>query len=145
LSTEPLTRALPEGRYGAEHQSGPKPRWRRRAYLAIALVVSFGIAWIAYVNLGAAPIDAERIAFTETGPDTVQVTIDVTRDQPDRFGDCIVTARDISGAESGRKEILVPPGAESMKMSTVIRSIGKPVTADVFGCSYDVPRYLSSP
>jgi hypothetical protein len=28
-------------------------------------------------------------------------------------------------------------------MTTVITSSGEPVTADVFGCSYQVPAYLS--
>jgi hypothetical protein len=145
LSTEQVARALPAGRYGTEHESGPKPRWRKRAYLAIALVVSFAIAYVAYLNLGATSIDAQRLGFTQTGPTSMQIMIDVTRDQPDRPGDCIVTVQDISGAESGRKEILIPPGGESMKVSTVIQSSGQPVTADVFGCSYDVPGYLSSP
>jgi hypothetical protein len=51
---------------------------------------------------------------------------------------------DVTGAESGRKEILVPAGGGIRRLSTVIRSIGRPVTADVFGCSYDVPPYLST-
>ena len=31
-----------------------------------------------------------------------------------------------------------------MTVTTVITSSGEPVTADVFGCSYQVPAYLST-
>jgi hypothetical protein len=111
----------------------------------IALAVSGSVAYVAYRNLGAAPIDAQRVAFAAKPGNSMEITIDVTRDDPARPGMCIVRARDLSGAESGRKEIFVPTGGASTRVSTVIRSIGQPVTADVFGCSYNVPRYLSSP
>jgi len=53
--------------------------------------------------------------------------------------------RDKTGNESGRKELLIPAGAKYSRMSTTIKSIGQPVTADVYGCSYDIPPYLSTP
>ncbi|WP_290061443.1 DUF4307 domain-containing protein [Amycolatopsis solani] len=135
---------LPEGRYGSR---GAKPsrRWRRWLFLAIALLVSGVITWVAYVNLGAAPIDAERVAFSAKPGNAMEITINVTRDDNSKPGVCIVRARDKTGAESGRKELLVPAGAKYSRMSTTIKSIGVPVTADVFGCSYDIPRYLSTP
>jgi hypothetical protein len=144
LSIEQAAQTRPQGRYGTTQ--GAKPaRWRRWVFLLIALVVSGAVAYVAYRNLGAAPIDAQRVGFVAEPGNAMQITIAVTRDEPAHPGVCIVQAFDLSGAESGRKEVLVPPGSESMSVSTVIQSIGKPVTADVFGCSYDVPRYLSSP
>jgi hypothetical protein len=135
---------LPEGRYGTRHARSPR-RWRRWLFLAIALVVSGVIAYVAYVNLGSAPIDAERIAFAGKPGNAMEITINVTRDDISRPGVCIVRVRDKTGAESGRKELLIPAGPKYDRMSTTIRSIGEPVTADVFGCSYDIPRYLSTP
>ncbi|MEU4253259.1 DUF4307 domain-containing protein [Amycolatopsis sp. NPDC026612] len=136
--------ALPDGRYGTGRATTSK-RWRRWLFLAIALLVSGLIAWVAYVNLGAAPIDAERIAFSAKPGNAMEITINVTRDDDSRPGVCVVRARDKTGAESGRKELLIPAGAKYNRMSTTIKSIGEPVTADVFGCSYDIPRYLSTP
>jgi hypothetical protein len=135
---------LPEGRYGTARTKTPR-RWRRGLFLAIALLVSGAIAWIAYVNLGSTPIDAERVAFSEKPGNAMEITINVTRDDNTRPGVCIVRVRDKTGNESGRKELLIPAGAKYSRMSTTIKSIGQPVTADVYGCSYDIPPYLSTP
>lgn len=135
---------LPEGRYGTQRVKAPR-RWRRWLFLAIALLVSGVIAWVAYVNLGATPIDAERVAFGKQPGNAMQITLNVTRDDNNRAGVCIVRVRDKTGAESGRKELLIPAGAKYSRMTTTIRSIGEPVTADVYGCSYDIPDYLSTP
>ena len=142
--TEGSAPTLPEGRYGAGRQKTSR-RWRRWLFLAIALLVSGTIAYVAYLNLGSAPIDAERIAFANKPGNAMEITINVTRDDDSRPGVCIVRVRDKTGAESGRKELLIPAGAKYSRMSTVIKSIGEPVTADVFGCSYAIPRYLSTP
>lgn len=137
------TRALPEGRYGPARgrKSARRLRW---LFGIVALVVSAAVAWIAYVNLGPAPIDADRVAFEEQPGNAMSVTINANRDDPDKAGVCIVRVRDISGAESGRKEVLIPAGENHSRQTTVVRSVDRPVSADVFGCSYDVPSYLSS-
>ena len=135
---------LPEGRYGTGRAKTSR-RWRRWLFLAIALLVSGLIAWVAYVNLGSAPIDAERIAFSAKPGNAMEITLNVTRDDNNRPGVCVVRVRDKTGAESGRKELLIPASARYRRMTTTIKSIGEPVTADVFGCSYDIPRYLSTP
>jgi Domain of unknown function (DUF4307) len=136
--------ALPEGRYGTGRVQTSR-RWRRWLFLAIALLVSGLIAWVAYVNLGSAPIDAERVAFSAKPGNAMEITLNVTRDDDSRPGVCVVRARDKTGAESGRKELLIPAGAKHNRITTTIKSIGEPVTADVFGCSYAIPRYLSTP
>ncbi|WP_253857335.1 DUF4307 domain-containing protein [Prauserella alba] len=131
-------------RYGARRKTKPRRRlWQVWTFTAIALVASSIAAYVGYQNLAGAPIDAQRVTYDERPGNAVEITIDVSRDDPDRQGVCIVRARNRSGQESGRKEILVASGIE--RVSTVIQSIGRPVTADVYGCSYDIPRYLSSP
>ncbi len=137
-------RALPEGRYGARRSARPR-RPLGWVFVAIALAAAIGIAYIAYRNLGPAPISAQRIAFTEQPKNSMEITISVARNDPGRPAVCIVRVRDISGAETGRKEVYVPPATGELRLRTVIRSGTRPATADVFGCSYDVPAYLSRP
>ncbi|WP_344866687.1 DUF4307 domain-containing protein [Amycolatopsis ultiminotia] len=132
-------------RYGTARRVRTPRRWRRWLFAAIAVVVSCAIAWIAYVNLGQSSISAERVAFEPRPGNAMQITINVTRDDVDRPGVCVVRVRDRAGAESGRKEVLVPAGAGHSRVSTVVKSIGLPVTADVYGCSYSIPRYMSTP
>lgn len=134
-------RALPEGRYGRARRWTPR-RWVIWVCTAAAIVVGGAVAWIAYVNLGPAPISADQVSYAVQG-NAIQLTINVIRDDPSKPGVCIVRARDSSGAESGRKEVFVPPGDNHSLQTTVIQSTDRPVSADVFGCSYSVPPYLS--
>lgn len=136
------TRALPEGRYGPARPRGSRLRWRW-VFTALGLVAGGVVAWVAYVDLGPAPISADRVSFTELPANAMSITINVSRDDPSRAGVCIVRVRDVSGAESGRKEVFVPPGEAHGLQTTTVRSTSRPVTAEVFGCSYDVPTYLS--
>ncbi|WP_370944584.1 DUF4307 domain-containing protein [Amycolatopsis sp. cg5] len=143
MGAETAVPARPEGRYGPTPGASRRP-WTRWLFGIIALVVSLGAAFVAYLNFGTAPIDAQRIGFSIKPDNAIEIVMDVTRDDPGRPAVCIVRARDLSGAESGRREILISPGGGTMRLSTIIRSVGEPVTADIFGCSYDVPRYLST-
>ncbi|MFC4853139.1 DUF4307 domain-containing protein [Actinophytocola glycyrrhizae] len=131
-----------------EDRYGTKPRrTSRRTYWvigAVALIVSGVLAWIGYQNFGTAAIETQTMSFANLPDDRMKLTFDVTRDTPERPAVCIVRVRVLDGSEGGRKEVYVPPGAGTMTMSTVITSSGEPVTADVFGCSYQVPAYLST-
>lgn len=131
-----------------EDRYGTRPRrTSRRAYWALgALALLFGgvIAWVGYVNLGTAPIETQSVSFDNLPDDSMRLTFEITRDEPERAAVCIVRVRVLDGGEGGRKEVLVKPGAESMRVTTIIRSTAEPVTADVFGCSYQVPPYLST-
>lgn len=133
---------LHEQRYGAR----PKKTSRRTLWLMGALAVLFGgvVAWVGYVNLGTAPIETQQVNFQNLPDDAMRFTFEITRDTPDRPAVCIVRVRVLDGGEGGRKEVLVPPGAKSTRITTEIESTREPVTADVFGCSYQVPGYLST-
>jgi Domain of unknown function (DUF4307) len=136
-------RELPEGRYGS---SRPRPAGRVRKWVlgGVGLLLGIGIAYLGYVNLGSTPIDAQRTGYSPVDATSIKITFDVTRDQPEKPAVCVVRARVIDGSEGGRKEVYVPPGRASATVSTIIKSAGEPVTADVFGCSYQVPVYLST-
>ncbi|GAB3454913.1 DUF4307 domain-containing protein [Actinophytocola sediminis] len=131
-----------EDRYGTR----PRRRSRRSYWLLGASAILFGavIAWIGYTNLGTAPIETQATSFDNLPDNTMRLTFEITRDTPDRPAVCIVRTRVLDGSEGGRKEVLVGPGAASTRVTTVIRSTAEPVTADVFGCSYQVPSYLST-
>lgn len=133
--------ALPAGRYGARQPRTPR-RWRFWLFTALALAVACGVAYLGYVNLGTAPVEAERTTFDELSGNTMRMTFQVTRDDPAKPAVCVVRVRQLQGAESGRREVYVPPAGNGHPVSTVIHSTERPVTAEVFGCSYDVPRYL---
>lgn len=132
---------LLEDRYGSKRK-----RASRRTYWlvgAIALLVGGLLTWIAYVNLGSSPIDTQTTNYANLPNDQMKMTFDVTRDTPDRPAVCIVRTRVLDGSEGGRKEVYIPPAGGTITMTTVITSSGEPVTAEVFGCSYQVPAYLS--
>lgn len=136
-------RALPKGRYG---NRGRAPA--RRTYWivgGVAIVVGGLVAYLAYTNLGAAPIETERTGYESLPGNAMRLNFTVSRDQPERAAVCIVRVRGRDGSEGGRKEVLVPPGGTATPMMTIVRSTSEPVAADVFGCSYQVPSYLSTP
>ncbi|CRK61581.1 PROBABLE CONSERVED MEMBRANE PROTEIN [Alloactinosynnema sp. L-07] len=135
-------RALPEGRYGKP----PARRSRRATTLMIAAGLAVGgvVAYLAYQNLGTAPIEAERTSFSNLPGNQMQLVFDVTRETPDRAAVCIVRTRSLDGGEGGRKEVYIAPGPDRVRVTTVIVSSTEPVTADIFGCSYQVPEYLST-
>jgi len=136
------TTAKLDDRYGTR----PRRTSRRTYWLLGALALVFGgvIAWVGYVNLGTSPIETQATSFDNLPDDAMRLTFEVTRDEPERAVVCIVRVRVLDGGEGGRKEVLVPPGQESTRVTTDIRSTAEPVTADVFGCSYQVPAYLST-
>lgn len=136
-------RELPEGRYGPAR---PKSGGRIRRWVLAGVGILFGgtIAYLGYVNLGSPPIDAERTGYDPLDATSIRITFDVTRDSPEKPAECVVRAVTLDGSEGGRREVFIPPGGSSMRISAVIRSAGEPVTADVFGCTYQVPPYLST-
>lgn len=130
---------LPEGRYGSARR---RPRWAGAALLVVGFAVGIAVAVVAYRNLGSAPIDGQRLAFTLLDDSSVEIRFEVSRDDPARAGVCLVRARSLDGEETGRREVYVPPGADRVVLTTVVRTSRPPVTGDVYGCSLRVPPYL---
>lgn len=106
------------------------------------LAVAAAAAVLGYRNLGSPPIEGRQTAFRVVDEGRVEVTFQVVRRQPERAAVCIVRARSRDGDETGRKEVYVPAGARSVIATTVVHTSRRPVTGEVFGCSYDVPTYL---
>ncbi|ASO18421.1 hypothetical protein FHR81_002827 [Actinoalloteichus hoggarensis] len=137
-STTPRQR--PVGRYGA-----PARRPSRRV-LIVSLGVAVGIGLVAsivaYRNFGAQPIRGEHTAFEITSDDSIELSFQVHRDDPERPAVCVVESRAENGDEVGRREVYVPPAEGSANHTTTLRTSQRPVIGEVFGCSYEVPEYL---
>jgi hypothetical protein len=137
------SRDLDTDRYG--HKPAKLPRMWRNVLLVVAALTVGGVAsWLAYENFGTAPIDTESVGFVSLPNNAIQLNFTVTRKSPDKPAVCIVRAQDVTGNESGRREVLIPPGGPETSISAIIQNAREPVAADVFGCSYQVPAYLSS-
>ncbi len=132
---------LPEGRYGP--RVGSRRRWAVPVGLLLAVLAGLAIAVIGYRNLGTTPIRTETLGFTLLTGNAVQLRLTVIRDDPSRPAVCIVRARSRDGEETGRKELYVPPAAGPIALTTVVRTSRPPVTAEVYGCSFQVPDYLN--
>ena len=139
-------RTLPEGRYGPRRDGHRLPGWvaKRAQLMLLVLVVAAGlvVTVVGYRNLGTAPIEGAGTAFAVLDDHSVRVTFEVVRDEPGRPAVCIVRARSVDGDETGRKEVFIAPGPRSVIAETVLRTSRRPVTGEVFGCSYEVPSYL---
>lgn len=131
---------LPEGRYG--RRAGGSRRWAVPVGLLLTVLAGVAVAVIGYRNLAATPIKGEAVAFTLLPGNAVQLRLSVLRDDPGHPAVCIVRARSLDGEETGRKEVYVPPAAGPIVLSTVVHTSRPPVTADVYGCSLQVPAYL---
>jgi hypothetical protein len=108
----------------------------------LTVLAGLAVAVIGYRNLGTAPIRSEVLGFTLVQGNAVQLRLTVIRDDPSHPAVCIVRARSRDGAETGRKELYVPPAAGPIVLSTVVHTSRPPVIAEVYGCSLQVPAYL---
>ena len=133
----------PASRYGRE----PMPAASRRK-VAIGLGVAaallgVGTAALLYQRFEGVAVEGKSVAFEVLDPQTVQVTITVTRKDPSVPAVCIVRARAYDGAETGRREILVEPSDErTVQLTTTVKSFRLPAVGDIYGCGTDVPGYL---
>jgi hypothetical protein len=128
-------------RYGKKPRH-KRPRWVYWSLLGAFVLAGLVIAYVGYQNLGATPIDAEVASYQVVDDHTVSVTFTVTKDHPERAADCILDTPAASGAEVGRREVFVPPGENGI-LRTTVQTTQRATTAEFFGCSYQVPGYLT--
>ena len=65
-------------------------------------------------------------------------------DHSDQAADCIVDAPAEDGTEMGRVEVYVPPSESTATVNATLRTVKRAMTVEVYGCSYDVPGYLTA-
>ncbi len=136
---------LPEARYGRSRLSRGS---RRRVAIGLpVLIVAAGVvvALVGYHRLGTSDVSGSLAGYQVIDDETASVTISVTRSDPARPADCIVRVRSKDGAETGRREVLVPPSqAATIQVTTTVKSFRPPAMADIYGCGINVPGYLRS-
>ncbi len=135
----------PQTRYGRRRSLRPS---RRRATILAAVVAVAGVALtaIVYQRLGRSDVEGSLAGYRLIDSHTVSVTISVTRKDPSRPVDCIVRVRAQDGSETGRREVLVAPSAQTtVQVTTVLKSSKPAVVGDIYGCGTDVPGYLRAP
>ena len=140
---------LPPGRYSrnaARPAAAAATRSSRRRAVSLSVaggLVGLGVAWIGYQNLSATPVSGEQLEFSLVDRSTVRIRFDVTREDPAKPAVCILRARSIDGSETGRREVYIPPGTNSITtIVSTVRTSQPPVASDVYGCGLDVPAYL---
>ena len=134
----------PAARYGRQRLSRRNRRWiADRADRAGPRGRGCRSRSSASQRFGTGDVKGELGGYQLVDDETVEVTINVTRDDPSRPVVCIVRARSIDGSETGRREVLVPPSAQdTVQVTTIVKSTRPPVVGDVYGCGTDVPSYL---
>ncbi|HEX3588126.1 MAG TPA: DUF4307 domain-containing protein [Pseudonocardiaceae bacterium] len=135
-------REVPAGRYGTPRGKASR-RWWYWALLAAFVVAGLVVAYVAYQNLGATPIDPEVSAYHVVDDQTVTASFTVDRNHPDQPADCIVYALSADGSEVARGEVYVPPSESTIKLSVELRTAERATTVEFYGCSYQVPSYLT--
>lgn len=133
----------PPARYGR----APVPAaTRRRAAIGLgvlATLVLLGVAVAAYQRFEGTDVEGKLAAYKVVDDQTVDVTISVTRENPATPVVCIVRARSEDGSETGRREVLVGPAdANTIQVTTTVKSFRRPLVGDIYGCGTDVPGYL---
>ncbi|HWC82584.1 MAG TPA: DUF4307 domain-containing protein [Pseudonocardiaceae bacterium] len=135
-------RELPVGRY-----SSPKPKGRRRwvywSLLGAFILAGLVVAYVGYENLGATPIDPEVSSYQVVGDQQIDFGYTVNRDHPGQAADCIAYALAADGSEVARSELYIPPSETTIQLSGQLRTVKRATTVEFYGCSYQVPTYLT--
>jgi len=133
----------PTARYGRQRLDRRSRRWIVIGLSALVVVAGVAIAAVAYSRLSSVDVKGELGGYRVIDPNTVSVTVSVTRDDPSQPVVCIVRARSYDGDETGRREVLVPAATEqTVQVTTTVESSRPAVMGDVYGCGTDVPAYL---
>jgi hypothetical protein len=132
----------PAGRYGAQRKRSSR-RWWYWSLLAAFVVAGVVVAYVAYENLGADPFDPEVTAYHVVNDGDVTATFTVDRNHPNQAADCIVYALAADGSEAARGEVYIPPSGTTIQLSTELRTDKRATTVEFYGCSYQVPSYLT--
>jgi len=135
----------PSARYGRQRLTRRQRRMIAGGLTVLVLVAGIVVAVVASGRFGS-PAEGELGGYRLVDDQTVEVTINVTREDPAQPVVCIVRARALDGSETGRREVLVGPSTQkTVQVTAAVKSRKPPVVGDVYGCGTDVPPYLVAP
>ncbi|GGG15356.1 hypothetical protein GCM10007304_31800 [Rhodococcoides trifolii] len=137
------TTTRPEGRY-------PTPsRFSASKALALvlgALVIALGVAvaYLGYQKFTTPDVDGDVVSFVLVDDARVDIRLSVSRADPSLPAVCIVRARSKDGTETGRREVLIPAStSNTVDVQTFVIASQPPALGDLYGCSLNVPGYLT--
>lgn len=112
---------------------------------AVIFTIAAGVViYQYYQKVAAVTVSATTANFERVDDHTLNVEVDVNRDDPNKRSYCIVSAMNYEKAEVGRREFVIEPGGNQVqRMKVDIPSRDVPVAAKVYGCSTDLPSYLN--
>ena len=133
-TTSPAAIVFPEGRYGRRRSARPAPRW----LVAVAALLVAAVATVIGVTLYRAYGDGDYTASVtgyQTDDSGVVITF-MVRLPEGGTARCVLRARDASGLETGREEIVVAPGPDPARtvVSHRLATRARAVTGEVQGC-----------
>ncbi|MXP22984.1 DUF4307 domain-containing protein [Gordonia sp. HNM0687] len=131
----------------ATYPAAQSARSRRNWFIALSVLVvaaGIGLAVLGYSRFASPDVSGEATGYDIVDQSTVVVQFTVTRADPGRPVACVVRGRSIDGDETGRREILIPAGSQTqVGIRTEVATSKPPVIGEVFGCTADVPAYLT--
>ncbi|ALC05406.1 hypothetical protein CDES_04820 [Corynebacterium deserti GIMN1.010] len=144
----PQQSARPAGRYNArrpEASAGRNISGKIIAIVGVLLIIAIVIVGANFLKArDSQTVSGQMGAFERIDDDTFRFEVDVTRDDPSQVAYCIVTAKDYSHAEVGRREVLVEPSEHStVRISTLIPTRDIAVSGGVYGCSTKIPSHMN--
>lgn len=134
-TTLPTAPVFPAGRYGRRRDGRGASR-QTIAAMAVAVILAGGfIAARLFNAYGDGDYTASVTKYDEVTDNQISVTL-MVRLPVGGSAICVVRARDLSGAETGREEIRVVAGADPERTMITHRLVTKnrPVTGEVKGC-----------
>ncbi|MEV0945580.1 DUF4307 domain-containing protein [Rhodococcus sp. NPDC049939] len=139
-----MTRTLPPGRYGTDEKSSRPKRWQIWVLSILVVAIGVTVAVIAFNRFSTPELDSQTTSFDLVNDSRLDVTFTVTRKEPYRDAVCIVRARSRDGSETGRREVYIAEGADqTVKVTAPVYTSRPPGMGGVYGCSFDVPAYLT--
>lgn len=139
----PAPTSGPRATYPVERSASSRRRWFI-ALSALVVVAGVAIAALGYSKFATADVTGEVTGYQLINDSTVAVQYTVTRPDPATPVACVVRARSKDGDETGRREILIPAGKQQqVGVRTEVSTSRPPVIGEVFGCTADVPAYLT--
>ncbi len=138
-ATEP---SRPADRYGTRRRR--TPRWLPALVGVCVVAAGVAVAYLGYQRFGPKDITGEQVSYVVVDDSTLSIKFTVTRDDPSRAAVCIVRAKSKDGDEAGRREVYIAPSTSgTVVVESTLRTSKPPAVGDVYGCSFDVPGYLS--
>ncbi|KGF15679.1 DUF4307 domain-containing protein [Corynebacterium freneyi] len=120
--------------------------------LIVVGIIGMLVVAAAYIFVQMNRVSTPDVTATQAGwareegreDDVFIFTLDVTREDPSLDAYCIIYALNYDVAEVGRRDVFIPAGGPStVRLDVPIQTREKAVAGDVYGCSTEMPEFLS--